>query len=609
MPHPRLAAVFVEVSMNTRTHALSAALTLIAPALAAASPQVVPTLVADIKPGIASSGPTELTVVGDQLFFEASDVASGRQPWVSDGTGPGTHLIKVILPSTWPLIQDFTAAGGLCFFKAHDFVTDYEVWRTDGTAAGTFPVTAMHLLPGGGVSNLFGFGGQLLFNGDNKLWRSDGTVAGTLQYFDLPGSENSHPLIGTTVGGRVFFTITMGATGAEPWITDGTAAGTFLVSDVRAGTNGSTSENGVDFNGIYFWSAVGVTGGYELWRSDGTAPGTFMVKDINPGFSSSSPDEFCVSGTNLFFTADDGTTGRELWVTDGSTLGTNLVKDILVGSASTFGLFDPLTDVQGTLFFGANDGSSGNELWTSDGTPAGTNMVVDLNPGASSSSIDEVFSVGNAFFYTGTDPVLGRELMRSDGTAAGTVPVFDLAPGSGWSFPQEYVFLNELLLFTAKLSFGRELYSFPLCELQLPESYCTAGTTSNGCQAQMSATGDPSAGAGSGFVISASLAEGSKDGLFFFGWNGRQANPWGNGTSYQCVVPPVKRTPLQSGTGTNGNCDGTFTLDFNALITAQPAKAPPTGSTVQIQCWFRDPFNTSNRTTSLSDALEFTLCP
>jgi len=139
-------------------------------------------------------------------------------------------------------------------------------------------------------------------------------------------------------------------------------------------------------------------------------------------------------------------------------------------------------------------------------------------------------------------------------------------------------------------------------------NYCTAGTTASGCQATLSSSGTASATAASGFVVSAAGAEGNKDGLFFFGSNGRQANPWGSGTSFQCVVPPVARTSLITGVGTNGACDGSFSTDLNARWTAKPAQNPGAGAVAQVQLWFRDPNNTSNQTTSLSDALEFTVC-
>jgi len=140
-------------------------------------------------------------------------------------------------------------------------------------------------------------------------------------------------------------------------------------------------------------------------------------------------------------------------------------------------------------------------------------------------------------------------------------------------------------------------------------TYCAAGTSASGCQAEMSGTGTPSLSLASGFTVAAKNGEGNKSGLFYFGQNGKQANPWGNGTSFQCVVPPLRRTPLQTATGTNGNCDASFLLDFNAYVSAVPAKAPSAGSPVQMQFWYRDPANTSNQTTSLSNALEFTMAP
>jgi len=139
--------------------------------------------------------------------------------------------------------------------------------------------------------------------------------------------------------------------------------------------------------------------------------------------------------------------------------------------------------------------------------------------------------------------------------------------------------------------------------------YCTAGTSASGCQARIEATGTPSASTPKGFYLHATDVEGSKSALFFFGVNGRQANPWGKGSSYQCVVPPVKRAGLLVPNGTTGECDGWFTQDLNSRWAARPLQNPGAGAVVQAQLWYRDPLNTSNQTTSLSDAIEFTVGP
>ena len=143
-------------------------------------------------------------------------------------------------------------------------------------------------------------------------------------------------------------------------------------------------------------------------------------------------------------------------------------------------------------------------------------------------------------------------------------------------------------------------------------NYCTAGTSASGCQASLSTTGTASATAASGFLLNAGTVEGGKGGLYFYGANGRQASTWGNGTSFQCVLPPVKRGGLLVGAGTAGNCDGSFSQDLNARwcpTCPKPSHNPGAGAVVQAQLWYRDPFNTSNQTTSLSDAIEFVVCP
>jgi hypothetical protein len=139
-------------------------------------------------------------------------------------------------------------------------------------------------------------------------------------------------------------------------------------------------------------------------------------------------------------------------------------------------------------------------------------------------------------------------------------------------------------------------------------TYCTAGKSGSGCKARLLSAGFPSASAPSGFTLEALHVESGSDGIFYFGTNGRQAAPWGNGTSFQCVVPPVKRTGIVQGNG-SGSCDGLLVLDLNAYWSAHSHKNPGAGAAAQAQLWYRDPLSTSNQTTSLSDAVEFVVSP
>jgi len=158
---------------------------------------------------------------------------------------------------------------------------------------------------------------------------------------------------------------------------------------------------------------------------------------------------------------------------------------------------------------------------------------------------------------------------------------------------------------------GIQLVRKPPCGPFL--KYCTAGTTQDGCQASISAQGVPSASASSGFDLVVTGAVGNKDLIFFWSLNGKQALPWGNSSSYRCVVPPAVRGGLLlPHTGTKGGCDQWQFQDLNALWCStcpQPAKNPGAGAMVWAQSWFRDPFSTSNQTTAMSDAIEFAVCP
>jgi hypothetical protein len=202
------------------------------------------------------------------------------------------------------------------------------------------------------------------------------------------------------------------------------------------------------------------------------------------------------------------------------------------------------------------------------------------------------------------------------------VHVYELDPAGVWSHTAELETTNPVN-YTAGLSFSGTTLAVGDFDPSLWEgvvhiysppsvSYCTAGTSANGCRATLSAAGVASATTRSGFVLTATDVEGKKSGHFYFGVNGVKATPWGNGTSLQCIVPPVRRAPTLPVVGTTGQCDGLFAQDLNALwcpSCPKPQHNPGPGTFVQAQFWYRDPQNTSNRTTSLSDAIESFVTP
>ncbi len=145
------------------------------------------------------------------------------------------------------------------------------------------------------------------------------------------------------------------------------------------------------------------------------------------------------------------------------------------------------------------------------------------------------------------------------------------------------------------------------CELTAV-NYCTAATTTNGCNATMSAAGLPTASLTCPFSLVASSVEGGQSGIIFYGVTGPNASPWGTG--FLCVKAPLERTGVQAAGGTAGLCDGSLVLDFNLWMATHPlAIGQPifAGEAFWSQAWFRDP--PSPKTTNMSDGLSFTLVP
>lgn len=242
------------------------------------------------------------------------------------------------------------------------------------------------------------------------------------------------------------------------WVTDGTLAGTFQLSDTITLTNG-----GELLNGKFIFSGTSTNLGAEIFITDGTLSGTKVIKDIYPGSTGSAPDaDMAVLNGFVYFTAATPNEGRELWRTDGTPGNTTLVKDIVPGPTGSIGVDSSnLTAIGNYLLFDAKTDIAGNELWKSDGTAANTFQLKDISPGPLSSNPSNFYPLNNLVLFTATDPAHGEEIWKTDGTSNGTVLLKDIYPGpdSSTYIPINYFgFIYESPVFSSFHAFQNQLF-------------------------------------------------------------------------------------------------------------------------------------------------------
>lgn len=199
--------------------------------------------------GISGSAPTLMGVVGNQAYFIAG--AFGNYTlFKTDGTLGGT---SDVFSSTTPPGFSYPASGAVTvgsklFFSAETAASGYELWVTDGTGPGTQIVREIRAGAASSLSSTMvatELGGKLIFtamdatNGQ-ELWISDGTLAGTTLLKDIcAGVCSSGPKYLNRIGNYVYFWTNadnptpMSQTTSILWRTDGTPDGTTVVKDVR----------------------------------------------------------------------------------------------------------------------------------------------------------------------------------------------------------------------------------------------------------------------------------------------------------------------------------------------------------------------------------------
>jgi len=453
-----------------------------------------------------------LRKVGDKAVFFANDGIHGPQLWGTDGSSANTAMLtNIAAPGSVgdTAITWITTVGGLFFFGSPvgATATAWPLWQTDGTPAGTRPVPGFPLtdragvgstpITGnestiflatyseatGGFSSLFKyepllpkvtplrgglnidwtsgfmFDGAALYFGStdavfgDEPWVSDGTPAGTHRLADIypqTTDAGSNPDDFANLGGRLAFAADDGVHGREIWLANGAQSGAWLLADVLSGSGSSNPNHLFAVNGALYFFATDSSGlsNFMLIPHIGAAPQTLarLVPPQIEGAGNCARSAPVLMNGRVYFSADDGVNGFELWSSNGTAAGTQPVADINPGWLPS----NPcqLTVVGNRLYFVAM-GPGGNELWSSDGSAAGTAQVADLTPGPAGTDLDGLTNVNGQLYFRANDSAHGYELWKSNGTRNGTRLVADLVPGAESSYAYPVGSLGGQVLFVA----------------------------------------------------------------------------------------------------------------------------------------------------------------
>ncbi|MCB9355807.1 MAG: T9SS type A sorting domain-containing protein [Lewinellaceae bacterium] len=396
-----------------------------------------------------------LTYSAGTLWFVGS-VGDDRELYWCDSYFAQAVEINT-LGSSFPTgLTDF---NGVLYFQATDGVNGYELFKAEHTSAIDYSATLVKdIAPGDASSNpawFYVWNNILYFSANDgtngfELWRSDGTEAGTYMLSDIyPGQDGSDPLGFTGLGGSiVLFMANNGTAGYELWKTNGTTAGTVMVKDIYPGPESSNPYRFVLVGGTVYFGAYEPNTGSELWKTNGTTAGTVLVKDIEQGPLSSSPRNLTAGTTQVFFSASTGTAGRELYSSMGTAASTRMMADIGFGALDGMTKVDAPQVLGNTAYFPARSTAIGKELWKSNGTSAGTALFQDCLNGDSNPT--GFTKSGDVLFFSAENASGGPELWKTNGTEAGTVQVKNIYPGAGeGSYPKDLTDLNGRLIFSA----------------------------------------------------------------------------------------------------------------------------------------------------------------
>lgn len=286
-------------------------------------------LVRPFAPGTDYLPPSEdprWLAVGGRLFFTLCTGAEGCEPWVSDGTAEGTHLVADLAPGNLSSdASSYASYAGRVIFQAQLPSEEPSLWMMD---PGKLSVHRLDWVPADGVARAKGWTAAsrnrlfwVLFPllGPPELWTFDGTSVQRLLPALEAGAHSYEDLGGlAAIESGLFFWV-RDDTGTHPWFSSGQAEETAQLTEAWIEVLGDPRKppfhRAGDRVGFSGWRAGE---GYEPWVSDGTPDGTTLVADLVPGPEHSSPESWFALGKDLlFWTAPPGSR-LKLWRISGN---------------------------------------------------------------------------------------------------------------------------------------------------------------------------------------------------------------------------------------------------------------------------------------------------
>jgi ELWxxDGT repeat protein len=272
--------------------------------------------IADVRPGNSGSYLYNdgTAVAGDWVYFPATATGGPAEPWRTDGTAAGTQRIAPAGLHDAESPRAFTRVGNDVYFASALHDAAFNLWRTN---IATGESVLVRRFDEGAPYAMWNVAGTLLFTLRDQLWRSDGTEAGTTIVRDDVAVPRCFHRGDFAVGNGLLFWLAFHDSVPELWRSDGTPAGTIRLGAFEGSSFNSLHEcvpQALHFNaGRLYFAGSDPIHGAEPWISDGTIAGTNPLYDIVPGPTSSDAGGFFTLGNTLFFIANEPATGPELW--------------------------------------------------------------------------------------------------------------------------------------------------------------------------------------------------------------------------------------------------------------------------------------------------------